>query len=229
MLEDFEEFPLIQSSGSSATSCYESCENPTSNNKTTSGKHPSRFRQDGNESSENSSSQDTHCKGNSTTQTLRRNMKFHHCFAFVVGSIIGAGIFITPSLVAQYTPNLFVSLVAWMAAGGIALLGALCYCEMVSVVNKTGASYIFILDCYGKAPGFVVNWTNALIFAPCDACILLITIGLYVCAPFFEDHNSIEYIWCSKLVGLVCMVVVAGINCLGENLVCVRNKTEHFT
>ncbi|XP_066922795.1 Y+L amino acid transporter 2-like [Clytia hemisphaerica] len=182
-----EAFPLITSS--SSTSYYESCEN---NKILSSGK-----------------------LGTDDSKTLRRNMKFHHCFAFVVGCIVGAGIFITPSLVAQYTPNLFVALLAWTLAGGIALLGALCYCEMVSVVNKTGASYIFILDCYGKAAGFIVNWTNALIFAPCDACILLITIGLYACAPFFEDHNSVEYLWCAKLVGGACMIVIAGVNCLG--------------
>ena len=217
---NFETFPLISSDGSSK-SCYESCENP----KVAGGKTPRKPNR-----YDDLSSRETHLRNNDGSnsnarsqnydnnggQTLRRNMKFHHCFAFVVGSIIGAGIFITPSLVTQYTPNLFMSLVAWILAGGIALLGALCYCEMVSVVNKTGASYIFILDCYGKAPGFIVNWTNALIFAPCDACILLITIGLYVCAPFFEDHNSLEYHWCSKLVGLVCMVAVAGINCLGK-------------
>lgn len=209
---NFETFPLISSDGGSSTSCYESCENPT-------GKPPKKpNRYDGSSKETSIRNNDGSCTRNNG-QTLRRNMKFHHCFAFVVGSIIGAGIFITPSLVTQYTPNLFVSLVAWILAGGIALLGALCYCEMVSVVNKTGASYIFILDCYGKAPGFIVNWTNALIFAPCDACILLITIGLYVCAPFFEDHNSLEYHWCSKLVGLVCMVVVAGVNCLGKRLI----------
>lgn len=222
---NFETFPLISSDGSS-TSCYESCENPASGKPL---KKPNRY--------DGGSSGETHLRRNSdgrsgsarreenqdNGQTLRRNMKFHHCFAFVVGSIIGAGIFITPSLVTQYTPNLFMSLVAWILAGGIALLGALCYCEMVSVVNKTGASYIFILDCYGKAPGFIVNWTNALIFAPCDACILLITIGLYVCAPFFEDHNSLEYHWCSKLVGLVCMVVVAGVNCLGKLYNIIKN------
>ena len=206
MLEDFEAFPLI-SSGSSA-SCYASCENPIK----TSGKQLQPCGHGSGEKLHGGSCSRESKEG----QTLRRNMKFHHCFAFVVGSIVGAGIFITPSLVSQYTPNLFMSMVAWTLAGGIALLGALCYCEMVSVVNKTGASYIFILDCYGKAPGFIVNWTNALIFAPCDACILLITIGLYVCAPFFDDYNSVEYVWCSKLVGLICMVAIAGINCLGE-------------
>lgn len=188
-LADEETFPLFESSQSSSTiSHYESCHQ--------------------NKSYGNSSK-------HGQPQTLRRNMDFHHCFAFVVGSIVGAGIFISPSLVAKYTPNLFVALVVWTLAGGIALLGALCYCEMVSVVNKTGASYIFILDCYGKAAGFSVNWTNALIFAPCDACILLVTIGLYACAPFFNDHNSVEYMWCSKMVGMIVMVIIAGISCLG--------------
>lgn len=152
---------------------------------------------------------------NSSAVPLRRNMNYRHAFAFVVGCIIGAGIFVTPSLIARRTPNLFVSLLAWLLAGGLALLGALCYCEMVSVVKKTGGSYIFILDCYGEAAGFCVNWTNTMIFAPCDACILLITIGSYACAPFFEDHTSVEYEWTSKCVGVFVMFIIAFISSLG--------------
>ena len=146
---------------------------------------------------------------------LKREMKFRHAFAFVVGCIIGAGIFVTPSLIARRTPNLFVSMVAWLSAGAMALIGALCYSEMVSVVKKTGASYIFILDCYGSAAGFLVNWTNVFLFAPCDACILLYTIGMYTCAPFYGDHTSPEYLWASKLVGICVMLVISVISSLG--------------
>ncbi|XP_066927844.1 b(0,+)-type amino acid transporter 1-like [Clytia hemisphaerica] len=147
--------------------------------------------------------------------TLRREMKFRHAFSFVVGCMVGAGIFVTPSLIAQRTPNLFVSLLAWIVAGLVALIGALCYCEMASIVKKTGSSYVFILDCYGPAAGFLVNWANVFLFAPCDACILLLTIGLYACAPFYEDHTSPEYQWMSKLVGIVIMLCISVIHCLG--------------
>lgn len=156
-----------------------------------------------------------HYQNHEPRNTLRRNMKFRHGFAFVVGCIVGAGIFISSSLVARRTPNMFLALVAWILAGGLALLGALCYCEMVSVVRKTGASYVFVLDCYGKAAGFVVNWTNAMIFAPCNVSILTVTIGLYTCVPFFKDTTSPEYIWCSKFVGLAIMTIIVAINCLG--------------
>ena len=152
---------------------------------------------------------------NNNNNALKRDMKFRHAFAFVVGCIIGAGIFVTPSFIARRTPNLFVSMVAWLVAGAMGLMGALCYCEMASVVKKTGASYIFILDCYGPAAGFLVNWTNVFLFAPCDACILLYTIGLYVCAPFYGDHTSSEYLWASKMVGICVMLVISVINSLG--------------
>lgn len=146
---------------------------------------------------------------------LKRSVSYKHAFAFVVGSIVGAGIFVTPSLIAKHTPNLFVALLAWLFAGAVALLGSLCYCEMTSVAKKTGGSYIFVLDCYGEAAGFLVNWTNAIVFAPCDAYILLLTIGSYACAPFFVDHASSEYIFASKLVGLLVMLMVAFISSLG--------------
>lgn len=142
-------------------------------------------------------------------ETLKRNLNFKQAFSFVVGCIIGAGIFVTPSLIARHTPSLFVALMAWILAGGVALLGSLCYCEMVSVVKKTGGSYVFILDCYGQAAGFLVNWTNTMIFAPCDVCIMLITVGSYACAPFFNDHSSYEYHWASRGVGIGVMWCIA--------------------
>ena len=95
------------------------------------------------------------------------------------------------------------------------MMGALCYCEMSSVVKKTGSSYVFILNCYGQAAGFLVNWTNVFLFAPCDAAILLYTIGSYACAPFYENHTSSEYLWVSKLVGISVMLVISLINSLG--------------
>ena len=109
--------------------------------------------------------------------TLRRNMTYWNAFSFIVIGIVGSGLFVSPSLVALRTPNMFIAIIIWMLAGGCALLGALCYCELASIVKKTGSSYIFVLECYGKVPAFVTLWANVLIIAPCVSSVVAYIAG----------------------------------------------------
>src|ERR1700730_15580486 len=50
--------------------------------------------------------------------------------AIVLGGIIGSGIFMTPSIVARQVGAPGLMLLVWVAAGGLALCGALCYAEL---------------------------------------------------------------------------------------------------
>src|SRR5688572_1017465 len=47
--------------------------------------------------------------------------------ALIVGIVIGAGIFRTPSLVAANSESDTMFLIAWLAGGVVSLVGALCY------------------------------------------------------------------------------------------------------
>ena len=146
---------------------------------------------------------------------LHRHMTFKHAFAFIVTAMIGTGLFISPSLVARRTPNMFLAIVVWMLAGFCALLGSLCYSELASIIKRTGSSYIFIFECYGKVPAFVTIWTNALIVAPCVSTVIAYTAGTYVCAIFIDDESSQMFIWCSKLVALILLYFSIVLNCVG--------------
>ena len=79
-----------------------------------------------------------------STKSLKRCLTYWQVFSMVVGSILGPDLFISPSLVAALAPNMFIAIIVWILAGGCALFGSLCYCELGSVVKKTGSSYIFI-------------------------------------------------------------------------------------
>src|SRR5688572_14343500 len=50
--------------------------------------------------------------------------------ALIVGIVIGAGIFRTPSLVAANSDSGTMFLLAWLAGGIVSLVGALCYAEL---------------------------------------------------------------------------------------------------
>ena len=70
--------------------------------------------------------------------------------AIIVGIVIGAGIFKTPSMVAGVTGDAGWLLVAWLAGGLISLAGALCYAELATTYPHAGGDYHFFYPPHGK-------------------------------------------------------------------------------
>ena len=76
----------------------------------------------------------------------------------VVGAIIGAGIFINPSIVASRLPGGSHVLAAWVLGGAIALAGAFAYAELGSIFPKVGGQYAYLRDAYHPLVGFLYGW-----------------------------------------------------------------------
>ena len=74
------------------------------------------------------------------------------CLSVVIGSIIGAGIFVLPSTLAPLGPN---ALIAWV----ISAAGALCLAYSLGrLVDPDGAGiYIYIQRAFGSHVAFVSN------------------------------------------------------------------------
>ena len=70
--------------------------------------------------------------------------------AMVVGIIIGASIFLQPSEVAQYLPSVPGIFLAWLAAGVVALSGALVCAELASTFPNNGGVYVFLREALGR-------------------------------------------------------------------------------
>ena len=67
---------------------------------------------------------------------LRRNVTYIQAVSMIVTCMIGSGVYISPSLVAARSKNMFIAIIVWILAGGCALLGSLCYNELASIVKK---------------------------------------------------------------------------------------------
>lgn len=59
--------------------------------------------------------------------------------ALVVGVVVGAGIFRTPSVVASHAGSESAMLLAWVVGGAISLAGALCYAELAATTLASAA------------------------------------------------------------------------------------------
>jgi APA family basic amino acid/polyamine antiporter len=81
----------------------------------------------------------------------------------IVGSMIGSGIFIAPSLIAglivqaQLGAGAFVSI--WLVGGLLTLCGALCYGELAAALPRAGGQYVFLKEAFTPLWGFLYGWT----------------------------------------------------------------------
>jgi basic amino acid/polyamine antiporter, APA family len=89
---------------------------------------------------------------------LRRSLGLTHATAMVVGTIIGASIFVQPSEITSLMPSPAGILLVWLAAGALTICGALVCAELASAFPRTGGVYVFLKEAYSPAAGFLWGW-----------------------------------------------------------------------
>src|SRR3954464_11334401 len=81
----------------------------------------------------------------------------------VIGGIIGAGIFLSPGVVAQRLDTPLLVLAVWGAGGLIALPGAFSSAELGAVFPKAGGQYVYLRDGLHPLAGFMYGWALLLV------------------------------------------------------------------
>lgn len=76
----------------------------------------------------------------------------------VVGIIIGASIFVQPSVITGQMRSVAGVLAVWTTAGLLTLIGALVIAELSSAFPRNGGVYVFLTDAYSPAVGFLWGW-----------------------------------------------------------------------
>lgn len=88
--------------------------------------------------------------------SLRRQLNTFDTTSLVVGSAIGADIFVIPSLIARIVGP--VSILIWFVGAIIAIVIALCFAYCATILPKVGGSYAYAREVAGPFPGFMVGW-----------------------------------------------------------------------
>src|SRR5262249_11379796 len=94
---------------------------------------------------------------------LERSLGVFSATTLIVGSMIGSGIFIAPSIMAANvaTPGVYLGL--WIIGGILTLLGALSYGELCSMMPRAGGQYVFLREAFGPLVAFLYGWTVFLV------------------------------------------------------------------
>ena len=100
----------------------------------------------------------------------------------VIGGVIGAGIFLSPAVVAQRLGSGTLTLSAWALGALIALLGAFVYAELGARIPRTGGTYAYLRDAFGTLPAFLYGWTLFLIIGSGAIAAVAMTGASYTAA-----------------------------------------------
>ncbi|MFF2519198.1 amino acid permease [Streptomyces sp. NPDC058086] len=95
---------------------------------------------------------------------LKKSLSALDLTVFGVGVIIGTGIFVLTGKVAKENAGPSVSL-AFVVAGVVCALAALCYAEFASTVPVAGSAYTFAYASLGELPAWIIGWDLVLEFA----------------------------------------------------------------
>jgi APA family basic amino acid/polyamine antiporter len=95
--------------------------------------------------------------------SLARRLGPFDATMIVMGGMIGAGIFVNPSVVARQVHTPMLVLGAWLIGGVIALIGAFVYAELAALKPKVGGQYAYLRDAYHPIVAFLYGWTLLLV------------------------------------------------------------------
>lgn len=118
--------------------------------------------------------------------------------ALLIGTIIGSGIFASPTSVASNVVSSGASLVVWVACGVLAMLAALSYCELGSMYpNASGGEYYYLLQAFGPIPAFLYAYVSTIVIRPSSLSIIALVCGRYTLIAILGYDIEVY----SKLIG----------------------------
>ncbi len=127
---------------------------------------------------------------------LRRDLTLTHGIAIVVGITIGTGVFLKSAPMAQAVGSPLLVMAAWAVAGLVAVLGALCFAELGTLIPRAGGEYQYVRAAFGDLPGFVYVCMSILIGAASVASYsaafsIFLSGAVALPGPWVERHYTL--------------------------------------
>jgi APA family basic amino acid/polyamine antiporter len=140
--------------------------------------------------------------------SLARRLGPFDATMIVMGGIIGAGIFVNPSVVARQVHTPMLVLGAWLIGGVIALIGAFVYAELAVLQPRVGGQYAYLREAYHPIVAFLYGWTLLLVVQTGGMAGAAIIFGRY-----FRELSGLAVP--EQVVAAVTLGVLTLVNCLG--------------
>ena len=145
---------------------------------------------------------------------------------FVMGSVIGSGIFLTTGRMAEALPSPTLLLLAWLSGGIVALTGGLTYAELGAMYPRSGGVYVYLREAFGPLLAYLYGWAALLIFFSGGIAAVSVGFADYV-SYFLPSLSPARVLWSvatpigpwavspAQIVAVMCIVVQAAVNYVG--------------
>lgn len=130
----------------------------------------------------------------------------------VVGGIIGAGIFLSPSVVAQRVGTASLTLSAWGLGAIVAIIGGFVYAELGSRRPHAGGTYVYLREAWGPLPAFLYGWALFLIMATGAIAAVAMTGSNYLASLLHWSPDSV------RPLAIAIIAVLTLLNILGVSV-----------
>lgn len=140
--------------------------------------------------------------------SLVRRIGLFDATMVVMGGIIGAGIFMSPYVVARQVHTPLLILGAWIAGGLIALLGAFIWAELAALRPDVGGQYAYLRDAFHPVLGFLYGWVLLLVIQTGGMAVVAVTFARY----FLELTRWPLPEWTVAVIALALLTII---NCAG--------------
>ncbi len=150
-------------------------------------------------------------KINSMNQ-LKKELSRFDLTMIAIGSMIGSGIFLTPSIIARAIPFPSLIIFVWLIGGIQALCGALTFAELGSMMPSAGGVYVYLSEGYGKLAGFLYGWAYFLVVNTGGIAALSVAFATYL--GYFVHLNIIGI----KITAVTGIFILTVINVFGVKI-----------
>jgi amino acid transporter len=142
--------------------------------------------------------------------TPKPTLTLFDAVAMIVGLIVGAGIFGTPSIVAGAVESERLLVAVWIAGGIFSILGALCYAELATAFPSAGGEYHFLQKAFGPSLAFLYGWARMTVIVAGSIAVFAYLFGDYMSRVINLGAHS-SAIWAALVVGVLTIVNYLGI------------------
>ncbi len=159
---------------------------------------------------------------------LRRTIRHPHATALVVGTIIGASIFVQQAEIAALVPSVGGVLLVWLVSGVLTLFGALVCAELASIFTRTGGVYVYLKEAFSPSVGFLWGWAMFWTMHSGIIAAIAVIFGRYLVYffPGFQGVSLVEFgvagqafalTWVD-LFAIALIIILTAVNYIGVRL-----------
>jgi len=136
-------------------------------------------------------------------------MGLPHAIALVVGTIIGASIFVQPSEITGQVPSITGIFMVWLISGVLTFFGALICAELASIFTQSGGVYVYLKEAFSPSIGFLWGW--AMFWSMHSGIIAAVSVIFARYAAYFLPMSDAVI----KAVAIGVILLLSAINYLG--------------